>query len=231
MFNEMDIVLGLQRLLIMGPVLLFSLSFHEMAHAWTSNRLGDPTARYLGRITLDPAKHIDLFGTIIIPFMAILLSGFTLIGWAKPVPFNPANFDNWRRDSTLVALAGPASNLLLAVVFTLLFVVLHAVGLAAAPSGPLEEILFSGSGVGAYLFGAVALNIGLAFFNMMPVPPLDGSHILINYLPEKYSMILRQIGFMGIIILILLMNMPGIGDFYIAVFSFLLAPFIYVFYY
>ena len=178
-------------------LLIFSLSVHEFSHAWMASRLGDHTARMQGRVTLNPIYHIDPVGTLIMPAIIIFgpLIGFTLfsgilIGWAKPTPVISRNFVKIRRDENLVTLAGPASNLVLAIFATLiLLVVIHA-----APGGR-QIVNFTLSGVllpntssavqAVVLLGiaAVQINLALLFFNLLPIPPLDGSHLLRNILP------------------------------------------------
>lgn len=178
-------------------LLIFSLSVHECSHAWMASRLGDQTARLQGRVTLNPIYHADLVGTIIMPAIIIFgpFLGFTLfsgilIGWAKPTPVISRNFQKIRRDENLVTLAGPASNLLLAVVATLvLLVVIHSVNGgrqivnftlhgALIPSVPpaVQAVVLLG-------IAAVQINLALLFFNLLPIPPLDGSQLLRNVLP------------------------------------------------
>jgi len=152
-------------------VLVLSLSVHEAAHAWSADRLGDATARLLGRVSLNPAVHVDPIGTILFPLMA-MLTGVPLIGWAKPVPVAVQNLrGNWRQKYMVIAAAGPASNLVLAVIAAL---VLRALTLGS----PFES---SGMGV-RVLFFTVQLNVLLALFNMVPVPPLDGGNVLAGLL-------------------------------------------------
>jgi Zn-dependent protease len=159
--------------LIIFLVLLFSLTVHEAAHALTADRLGDPTARLLGRVSLNPAVHIDPIGTIVFPLIAII-TNLPVLGWAKPVPVNVTQLrGHWKRKYMLIAAAGPASNLVLAVIASILLHVIPVSGrLAEAALGPL----------GAVLREAVYLNVLLAVFNMVPVPPLDGGNVLAGVL-------------------------------------------------
>ena len=154
-------------------VLLFSLTVHEAAHALTADRLGDPTARLLGRVSLNPAVHVDPIGTIVFPLIAII-TNLPVLGWAKPVPVNVTRLrGHWKRKYMLIAAAGPASNLGLAVIASILLHVIPVSGrLAEAALGPL----------GAVLREAVYLNVLLAVFNMVPVPPLDGGNVLAGVL-------------------------------------------------
>ncbi len=175
--------------------LLFSLCVHEAAHAWMANRCGDPSARLLGRLTLNPAKHIDPIGTVVMPLI-MMVSGLPyLFGWAKPVPFNPLNLKNIRRDPVLIAVAGPASNLLIAVacaLFLRILIVLSNAGLDL----PLMEPILHG------IFALVAINLVLILFNLIPVPPLDGHYVLYYFLPRRGQETLERIGPFGIIIAI-----------------------------
>ena len=157
-------------------VLLFSLTVHEMAHAWAADRLGDPTARLLGRISLNPAVHIDPIGTLLLPLLAFA-TGAPLIGWAKPVPVNILKLRRFRRDYMLVAAAGPASNIALAIGASLLLRVLPF-----SPSGVGSVDV--GSPLYAILALSLQVNVLLAIFNMIPVPPLDGGNVLWSLLPS-----------------------------------------------
>ena len=161
-------------------ILVASLSFHEAAHAWTADRLGDPTARRLGRLTLNPMAHIDWIGTVLFPLVG-MLSGLPLIGWAKPVPVNMRNLRAPRRDFAIVAVAGPVSNLVLAVGFAML---LKAQGGLVPDEGQTPFTLI--------LYTAVVLNVLLAVFNMIPVPPLDGGNVLAGIVPESAARMIDQ---------------------------------------
>ena len=187
----------LLQLLPLLLVLLFSLTIHESAHAWTANRLGDPTARRLGRISLNPAVHIDPIGTILLPLVAFMAGGL-IFGWAKPVPVNPMNLKNYRRDFLVIAAAGPASNVLLATAASLLMRVGPA---GAAASGGIASALVD---IG---FMVIQLNLLLAVFNMIPIPPLDGGNVLAGLLPgplaDGYDRVVRPYGFMILFVLIM----------------------------
>lgn len=168
-------------------VLLFSVVIHEVAHGTVADRLGDPTARHAGRLTLNPIKHLDPFGSVILPVGLFFLSGGGfLFGWAKPVPFNPYNLKKPERDGALIAIAGPLSNLFLA--FTFGFVAKATVLLSASPI--IENL--------RPFFSVIILtNVALAVFNLVPLPPLDGSKIIFALLPrsaDKIKLLLEQYG-------------------------------------
>jgi Zn-dependent protease len=181
--------------LIILAVLLFSLTVHEMAHALTADWYGDPTARRLGRISLNPAVHIDPVGTIMLPLLGLLAGGF-VFGWAKPVPVNPANLKNHRRDFLVIAAAGPASNILMAIAASQLLGLVPG-GLGASEGVPGVLATFG--------FAMVQLNLLLAVFNMLPIPPLDGGNVLAGVLPEavaaSYDRLVRPYGFVILIVL------------------------------
>ena len=182
-------------------VLLFSLTVHEMAHAWTADRLGDPTARLLGRVSLNPIVHADLIGTVVFPLVS-MVSGATLIGWAKPVPVNLRFLRHPRRDYMLVAAAGPASNLILAL--------FAAVLLAIVPISPqmLGESNVSVP-IAALLGRLVQLNVLLAVFNMIPIPPLDGGNVLAGLLPSNLAEIFNKVRPYGFVLLYALVLSGG----------------------
>jgi Zn-dependent protease len=193
-------------------VLLFAITIHEASHAWSAYRRGDPTAQALGRVTLNPLAHIDIFGTIILPLLLVLW-GMPAFGWAKPVPVNPYNFRHPRRDNLWISLAGPAANFTVAFAAVILLLLLKVINpgitdflaryLSAREGMPPG--IYPLQGLSLILFYAILINTYLAVFNLIPVPPLDGSGILSSLLSpaalEKYER-LRPFGFFIVIILV-----------------------------
>lgn len=177
---------------------LFAISFHEAAHAWTANRCGDPTAKMMGRITMNPVKHIDPFGTIILPLIG-LLSSIGFIGWAKPTPVNPRNLRRPVWDDILVSIAGPASNIVLIVIFG---TVLKLCGMFIR-ARRIEHLSATAEGLILLLLFSVEINVVLAIFNMIPVPPLDGSHVIRHFLSGSALRAYDAIGTFGIMLLFL----------------------------
>jgi Zn-dependent protease len=195
----MDWFLGL-------PVLLFSVVMHECAHGYVASRCGDDTARYAGRITLNPIPHIDPYGSILLPLLLIVTHSSFFIAWAKPVPVNPRNFRNPGRDDIVVSVAGPATNFLLAVLFALFFALFAILGQVAIRSSSfLGQIALAMMILTKY---GVLINLILAIFNLIPIPPLDGSHILRELLPHRAAIEFDRIGRYGFIILIILVMTP-----------------------
>jgi Zn-dependent protease len=178
-------------------VLLFSLSLHESAHAWVANRFGDPTGQMLGRVSLNPLVHIDPIGTILFPVLGFLVGG-VIFGWAKPVPINSANLRDPKRDNIFISVAGPLSNLAAAFGFVILLHVFS--GLSASGALPwLTEPMLGLCRVGIFL------NVILAVFNLIPIPPLDGSWVLEGILPRSFGRAMDMIRPYGFLILILLL--------------------------
>jgi Zn-dependent protease len=187
------------------PMLLFSIIVHEVAHGWMALRLGDPTARDLGRLTFNPIPHIDPIGSIAVPLLSLISAGSVFIAWAKPVPVNPAYFRTPRRDDILVSIAGPVSNLVVAIFCSICYGLLvrwMAAHQLEAGQFPMEFSIF----LKKMFRDGITLNIFLAVFNLIPVPPLDGSHVISSLLPEEVGERYRQIGFFGILLVILLMR-------------------------
>jgi Zn-dependent protease len=187
-------------------VLLFAISVHESAHAWMANRLGDPTAKMMGRVSLNPLVHIDLFGTILLPAMLILL-GFPPFGYAKPTPVDNRNFKNLVRDDILTAVAGPVSNFLIAFVAVIcLALILHGSAGGISP-------VFRGTDVAAPLAKmfelAILINVILAVFNLIPLPPLDGSHVIRHFLSYETLKVYDRVGYFGLVIVMFVLPMIG----------------------
>ncbi len=197
-------------------VFLFAISFHESAHAWMANRCGDPTARMLGRISLNPIKHIDPVGTVVLPLFA-MLTGIPVLGWAKPTPVDPRNFRNQVRDDILTAVVGPISNFVVAggaLVVLLLIALTSQVGSAIVNIIIIPDVYPSHLEVLAtqtnsllmptslLLYDLMVINIVLAVFNLIPVPPLDGSHVLRHFLPAPMLRAYDTVGWLGLIALV-----------------------------
>jgi Zn-dependent protease len=194
-------------------VLVFSLSIHEAAHGWMANRLGDPTAKMLGRVTLNPIKHIDPIGTIAIPLVMLLLPGYGqfLIGWAKPTPVTTRNFKNVTRDDILTTVAGPVSNVLAALGATVLLLILSKTSLTGAAivhqlagMGGVDPALMGSMlfPLAMILYMGVMLNLILAVFNLLPLPPLDGSHVFRHMLPYKALRVYDSLGIFSLILIL-----------------------------
>jgi Zn-dependent protease len=183
-------------------VLLFSVIIHELAHGSVAYSLGDPTAKYAGRLTLNPLKHLDPFGSVILPFLLFTLSlktgGGIIFGWAKPVPINPYNFKDQKWGALKVAIAGPSSNMALALFFGLL--------LRFVPS----EFFLMVPGMFLIFSFTVWINIMLAIFNLLPIPPLDGSWILLRFLPDKLGNVKNFLQQYGLFILIFFIFFGGL---------------------
>ncbi|MCX6151509.1 MAG: site-2 protease family protein [Ignavibacteriales bacterium] len=185
------------------PLFLISLAVHEFAHAFSAFKFGDDTAKNSGRLTLNPFKHLDLVGSIIMPLISFASGGF-IIGWAKPVPVNPNNFSNKRRDDAIVSFAGPLSNLILAVLFFIAYFFI-----AKSSDNPTENFqrILTALHLGGYF------NIFLFAFNLLPIPPLDGSHILYDIFPNRIIAGYLNAGMYGFLILLVFIYSPLWGYF------------------
>lgn len=200
-------------------VLLFSLVFHEFGHAWTALRCGDNTAKLLGRVTLSPMAHADPIGTVLFPLLQIF-TGVPLIGWAKPVPFNPANLGNLKRDSILISAAGPGFNLVLALLAALAwrlndaFLGPQATGFMATVYEFLRMLLPM----------ILQINVLLALFNMIPMPPLDGSWIVYHLLPPRMAEVYRAFGAQWGFLVVLALVYTGVARTFIGIGWTMLSP-------
>lgn len=195
----------LAQILIFLPVLLISVVLHEVAHGWMALKQGDDTALRAGRLTLNPVPHIDPVGSILVPLVLLLLPGGLLFGWARPVPVDPRRYRDYRKGDILVSLAGIGMNIVLAAAFTMLMALAVWTG-RRVPSllGPAEVVLQMGT-------LGVVLNLILAFFNLIPLPPLDGSRVLFHLLPPSLRGRYQEMGRYGLGIMILVVFLvPGV---------------------
>lgn len=197
----------LLEILLFMPGFLFSLSFHEAAHGYVANLKGDPTAKLAGRVTLNPVPHMDILGTLILPILGLLYGGF-LFGWGKPVPVNYRNLKHLKHDAMWIALAGPASNIFLAVIFAFVFLQFDKfVPTLAEHMNPYSVKLIEEA-----LLQILMLNLALCFFNLIPIEPLDGSKILFGLLPNPYgAQVDRFTSRYGTMILLILIFTGAIG--------------------
>lgn len=195
--GNVDFKMALGNALLYFPPFLFALCFHEFAHGWVAKRKGDRTAELMGRLTLNPAAHADVFGTLILPFSALLF-GTPFFGWAKPVPVNERNLKHAKNDMFWISFAGPLSNILLAFVGTIVFVIWTQLR-------PLDA-----GGIPKVLQVFITINLFLAVFNMIPLHPLDGGKVLARFLPDKVNDMLEANQQMTVIILMALMLTGGL---------------------
>lgn len=187
-----------QQILLWIIPLLFAITLHEVAHGWVAFMLGDPTAKMLGRLTINPFKHIDPIGTVLVPMLLLFLGGF-VFGWAKPVPVTNENFKNKYRDMALVAVAGPLANLLMAFGWAVCVKLAFVMGAGRSnATGPALALVYMGQ-IG------IMINLSLLVLNLLPIPPLDGGRVLSYFLPRRWSWYLSQLEPYGFIILLLLL--------------------------
>ena len=199
-------------LIVSALPILIAIMFHEVSHAYVAFRLGDPTAKLLGRLTLNPIAHIDLFGTVIMPVLLYAMTdGRFIFGYAKPVPINPMNFKNPRKGMALSAAAGPVTNILLATASVILFKFVLIPMAALSPEGMRETVL---KPLIMILDASVKMNLVLAAFNMIPIPPLDGGRVMTGLLPSKQALSFSKIEPFGFIIVLILIY-TGIASMFI----------------
>ena len=199
MMDELTLV---QRIVVWVLPVIFAITVHEVAHGWVAKKYGDNTASSQGRLTLNPIKHIDLFGTIILPGLLLVTGTGFIFGWAKPVPVDPRNFKNPLHDMAIVALAGPVSNLLMAVVWAL--IVRLGVTIGAGTEAVSLPLIYSG-------VAGISINLVLALINLLPIPPLDGSRILTGILPRYWAWQYNRLERFGFIILLVLLYTNLLG--------------------
>ncbi len=222
--EELHIV---QKIAVMVPPVVFAIVLHEVAHGWVANKLGDHTARDMGRLTLNPLSHIDLFGTILMPLLLFwATNGRMVFGYAKPVPINPYNFKDPKKGMALSSLAGPGINLVMAISFA---VILRLVLPALARISPRDAWNWFGPPLALMCQSGVIINIVLGVLNMIPIPPLDGSRVVYWLLPDKQAALYYQLERFGLVILMLLLafNILGaiIGPLIDPLLSILLGPY------
>jgi Zn-dependent protease len=201
----------IQKLIIAAPAMIIAIALHEVSHGYVAFRLGDPTAKLLGRLTLNPIAHIDLFGTILMPILLYTLTdGRFMFGYAKPVPINPMNFKNPRQGMAISAAAGPITNILLAFASFLIMNIL--IPLSALLPVSVAEMVFKP--IIFILQASIYWNVVLAVLNMIPIPPLDGGRVLTGLLPSKQAMSFSKIEPFGFIIVLILIY-TGIANLFI----------------
>jgi Zn-dependent protease len=205
----MDELNTIQKIVVMAPPLIFAIVLHEVAHGWIADKLGDHTARDMGRLSLNPIPHIDLFGTIIMPLLLFFLTnGRMVFGYAKPVPINPYNFRDPKKGMAISSLAGPSVNVLMAIGFSILLRIVMPALEGALPKQSWEWFAMPIS----LMFGyGVVINVVLAVLNMIPIPPLDGSRLVYWLLPHRMAAVYYRLEPYGTLILLLLIGLGVLG--------------------
>jgi Zn-dependent protease len=202
----------LRQLAVSALPVLIAITFHEVSHGFVANRLGDPTAKMMGRLTLNPIAHIDPVGTILLPLMMIVLTnGQFVFGYAKPVPINPSNFKDPKRDMAISAAAGPITNVLLALLSMLILKFIVIPSSVFFPGIITTTVL---KPLTLMLTSSIIFNVILAAFNLIPIPPLDGGRVLVGFLPHKQAVSYSRIEPFGFIIVIVLIY-SGIADYFV----------------
>jgi Zn-dependent protease len=234
----MDYANIIQSISIWALPLVFAVCFHEAAHGFVANRLGDPTARMLGRLTLNPIRHIDLWGTILIPLILLITRAGILFGYAKPVPINPRYFKDPKQGMAMVAFSGPCSNFSLALVSGIVFRIILWLHPDLYPFIMREGRTFAGAGISAWLLvplllmliKSVQINVILGVFNLLPIPPLDGGRVMMGILPDQQAQALGKIepwGFFIVIFLIMLDPFKVMSHFIFGIMDFLSMLFLF----
>ncbi len=193
--------INIQEAILTIPALMIAVILHEVAHGWVAYKMGDPTAKLAGRITLNPIPHIDLLGTIILPGLFILINSPILFGWAKPVPINPMNFKDLRRGTFFVSIAGVVTNIFLAVIFGALYRIITGM-IYSADANITHSVLIP---LAIFCAKSVLINLILALFNIIPIPPLDGSRALMSFLSLKYWEAFYRMEMYGFLIISILL--------------------------
>lgn len=195
--------MDIQKIVVSILPILIAITFHEVSHGFVANKLGDPTAKFMGRLTLNPIVHIDLIGTIIMPVMLFIFSnGQFVFGYAKPVPINPMNFKDPKRDMAISAAAGPITNILLAILSQLILSLVIDPAIALQPGSIGIKVLIP---LKLMFEFSILINIVLAVINLIPIPPLDGGRVLVGFLPHKQAVSYSRIEPYGFIIVIILL--------------------------
>lgn len=195
--NELTVI---QRIAVWILPVIFAVTVHEVAHGWVAKKYGDNTASILGRLTLNPIKHVDLFGTIIIPGLLLITGAGFIFGWAKPVPVDPRYFKHPKRTMALVAIAGPAANLLMAIAWA----IVARIGTTVTNEAISLPLIYTG-------VAGILINLVLALVNLLPIPPLDGSRVLAGVLPDKWAWRYNQLERFGFVFIVLLLWSDGLS--------------------